>query len=54
MQAASPDEVALVNFAKLGRFEFLDTDENSNMVVKHGGKEMLFPQLQVLKFSSDR
>lgn len=33
--ASSPDELALVNFAKFTGFEYLGTDEHNNMLVKH-------------------
>ncbi len=32
--ASSPDELALVNFAKFTGYEYLGTDEFNNMMVK--------------------
>jgi phospholipid-transporting ATPase len=52
--AASPDELALVSFAKFCGFEFTETDDNGNMVISYEGKTERYQLLQVLEFSSKR
>lgn len=52
--AASPDELALVNFAKFCGVEFLGTDEDNYMNVSFFGELRRYLILEVLQFSSAR
>lgn len=52
--ASSPDELALINFAKMVGYEFFGVDDSNRMMVKVKGKIELFELLQVLEFSSNR
>ena len=52
--ASSPDELALLNFAKLSKFEFLETNENNIMKLKINGINNSFELLNMLEFSSNR
>jgi len=52
--ASSPDELALVNFAKFVGAEFAGIDENNNMEVNLKGQKLRFQLLHVLEFNSTR
>lgn len=52
--AASPDELALVNFAKFLNYEYIDTDAENNLVVRINGEETRTKLLYSLEFNSDR
>ena len=52
--ASSPDELALVNFAKFVGSEFIGMDEDNNMEINFKGKTMKFRLLHVLEFNSAR
>lgn len=52
--ASSPDELALINFAKLAGYEFCGIDDFNRMMVKVKGVVQNFELLQVLEFSSSR
>ena len=52
--AASPDELALLNFAKFCGFEYLGKDKSSNMKITYNGNTEKFKLLEVLEFNSDR
>lgn len=53
--AESPDELALVRFAKQVGYEFIDTDHNDNMKIKlPNGQEKIYKKLQECKFTSTR
>lgn len=52
--ASSPDDIALVNFAKLCGYEYIDTDENNNIILKIDGKETKTKLLKQLEFTSER
>ncbi len=52
--AASPDELALLNFAKFCGFEYLGKDESSNMKITYNGNIEKYKLLEVLEFNSDR
>ena len=52
--ASSPDELALVNFAKFVGAEFMGIDDNNNMEVNLKGKTLKFQLLHVLEFNSTR
>lgn len=54
LKAASPDELALVNFAKFSGCEYVGMDEDNNMQVSFKGKILKFRLLQVLEFNSKR
>lgn len=55
MQASSPDELALVNFASFAGYEFAGTDNSQNLVLKIEGRgEMQYKLLDILEFDSDR
>lgn len=52
--ASSPDELALVNWARFCGCEFLGTDESNRAKVSYQGKVYFFEVLQVLEFNSSR
>ena len=52
--ASSPDELALINFAKLSGYEFSGIDDFNRMMVKVKGVIENYELLQVLEFSSNR
>jgi len=52
--ASSPDELALVNFAKFCGVEYRGMDENNVMSVKFEGKLFEYKLLYVLEFNSTR
>jgi len=52
--ASSPDELAIVNFAKYCGFEYLGTDEHNVMKIRAREKELNYQVLNILEFSSDR
>lgn len=52
--ASSPDELALINFAKLAGYEFCGLDDFNRMMVKIRGQIENFELLQVLEFTSNR
>lgn len=52
--ASSPDELALVNFAKFVGSEFIGMDDDNNMEIKLKGQTMKFQLLHVLEFNSTR
>ena len=51
---ASPDELALVNFAKSVGIEFMGVDETDTIELNVMGKTMHYKRLQVFEFDSDR
>lgn len=52
--ASSPDELALVNFAKFCGYEYKGTDEHNIMTVQARRQEKTYRLLNVFEFSSDR
>lgn len=52
--AASPDELALVGFAKLVGSEFKGLDDDNNMQVDEYGTLKTYKLLEIFEFSSDR
>lgn len=52
--ASSPDELALVNFAKFVGAEFIGLDDNNNITINLKGKVLKFQLLHVLEFNSTR
>ncbi len=52
--ASSPDELALINFAKLAGYEFCGIDDFNRMMVKVRGVVQNFELLQTLEFTSNR
>lgn len=52
--AASPDELALVNFAKYVGFEYIGTDSDQNLMVRALNKVHKYKLLQTLEFNSTR
>lgn len=52
--ASSPDELALVKFAKRCGYEFLDINEDQEMVIKQFNNEKKYLLKNVLEFTSDR
>jgi len=52
--ASSPDELALVNFAKFTGCEYLGMDEDNRMQISFKGKTSKFKLLHVLEFNSKR
>jgi len=51
---ASPDELALVNFAKSMGIEFMGVDETDTIELNVQGKTIKYKRLQVFEFDSDR
>ncbi len=52
--AASPDELALVNAAKYFGFELSGRDDDGNPIIKHEETETTYKLLNVLEFNSQR
>lgn len=52
--ASSPDEMALVNFAKFCGMEFKGTNDNNEIIIKFGNKEKTYQLLYEFEFNSDR
>jgi phospholipid-transporting ATPase len=52
--ASSPDELALINFAKFVGVQFLGMDECNNMEVKFKNQVFRYQLLHVLEFNSTR
>ena len=52
--ASSPDELALINFAKLFGVEYLGIDENNYMKILYEDNIQKFELLHVLDFDSTR
>ena len=52
--ASSPDELALLNFAKTCGYTYHGLDEDNNMVIQIDGKESKYKLLHVLEFTSAR
>lgn len=52
--ASSPDELALVNFAKFCGFEYMGTDNSNQIMVKFRSTTLKFELLHVLEFNSTR
>jgi len=52
--ASSPDELALVNFAKFCGYEYKGTDEHNIMTIQARRQERTYRLLNVFEFSSDR
>ena len=54
--AASPDELALVNAAKQFGYEFADRDKDDNIIIKdkRNNKEYKYKLLNVCEFTSTR
>ena len=52
--ASSPDELALVNWAKFCGVEYMGMDENNNMLVNIFGSIHKYQLLHVLEFNSFR
>jgi len=52
--ASSPDELALVNFAKYCGVEYRGIDENRIMKIKCPDGELLYRLIYVLEFNSTR
>ena len=52
--ASSPDELALVNFAKFCGVEFKGINDNQEIIVKYGEEEKNFKFLYEFEFNSER
>jgi phospholipid-transporting ATPase len=52
--ASSPDELALINFAKLVGAEYTGMDDDNNMTMMYKKREFKFKLLHVLEFNSTR
>jgi phospholipid-transporting ATPase len=52
--ASSPDELALVNFARYVGVEFAGIDNDNNVLVQLKSRSLKYKLLQVLEFSSSR
>ncbi len=54
LNASSPDELALVNAAKLFGYDFVGRDADNAVLVLHDGQTEKFQLLNVLEFNSNR
>ena len=54
VQASSPDELALANFAKFAGCAYMGLDDDNRMTVSYKKKTYKFKLLQVLEFNSKR
>lgn len=52
--ASSPDDLAFVNFAKLCGYEYVETNEKNEIVLKVNKKEQKIKLLHQIEFSSER
>ena len=52
--AASPDELALVNGARHMGFAFMERDEENNMIIKSWEGTAKYKLLNVIEFDSSR
>ena len=52
--ASSPDEVALINFARFAGFEFQGIDAQSNIQILYQSNIIVFKLLHILEFNSTR
>ena len=52
--ASSPDELALLNFAKFIGCEFLGMDDNNNIIINFFGEKFTYKLLYILEFNSTR
>jgi len=52
--ASSPDELALVNFAKYCNYEYIGKTEKDELLLKIFGKDQKHRLLHMLEFDSDR
>lgn len=52
--SASPDELALVNFAKMCGVEFVGMTASNEMILNEFGEEVFYELLEILEFNSDR
>ena len=52
--ASSPDELALLNFAKFVGCEYEGTDDNNNIVIKLMGEKYTYKLFYTLEFNSTR
>ena len=53
--SSSPDELALVNFAKQCGYEFVERDADENLVIQtNNGKRLVYKLLNVCEFTSTR
>ena len=54
LKASSPDEVALVNFARYCDIEFMGVDENNDMIIREKNKQLKYRILHIFEFDSTR
>ena len=54
LKASSPDEVALVNFARYCDIEFAGVDENNDITVREKNKQLKYKILHIFEFDSTR
>ena len=52
--ASSPDELALINFAKFCGMKFLGTNENNEILIEFNQKVHIFKMIYTFEFNSDR
>mmetsp|Transcript_16189 Transcript_16189/g.13761 ORF Transcript_16189/g.13761 Transcript_16189/m.13761 type:complete len:116 (-) Transcript_16189:2234-2581(-) len=52
--ASSPDELALLNFARFCGITYLGLDENNQFELNFRGETIRFKLLHILEFNSDR
>ena len=54
LKASSPDEVALVNFARYCDIEFTGVDENNDITVREKNTQLKYKILHIFEFDSTR
>lgn len=54
IKASSPDELALINLARLVGYEFQGIDENNNIILNVMGAKEKFLLMHTLEFTSSR
>lgn len=52
--ASSPDELALINFAKFCGMKFMGTNENNEILIDFQSKTHVFKLVYTFEFNSDR
>lgn len=54
LQASSPDEVALINFAKYSGYEFIFKTDSNEMYLKINGSNYIYKLLHIFEYTSER
>lgn len=54
MKSSSPDEMALVNFAKFCGVEYKGIDEDNNILIEYKSETFKYKLIETLEFNSER